>query len=84
MLLLLREDGPRHMAALRALPLDVLQTPSVGAPAAGWGHLGSYLVPPHLPFWLTEELWTDGRLGRAVDGLALRFLQNISLTQPCF
>ena len=75
------EDGPdaavlRGMGLLRSLPLDWWRTPSAGEPAAGWTRCGAHLVPPHAPFWLTQELWADGTLGRVLDAHALRFLSN--------
>ena len=61
---------------LGTLPMDLLATPCAGTPTAGWVHHAACLVPPHVPFWLSQELWTDGTLGKAIDAHALRYLQN--------
>ena len=67
----LRGDG-----LLRDLPIDLLHTHTAGAPCSGWERCAAHLTPPHVPFWLSSELSTDGVLGGALDALALRFLQH--------
>lgn len=71
----------RGMGLLRGLPRGIMRIHTAGKPLAAWDRYGAQLVPPACPFWLTKELQCEGTLGRAIDALALRYLQN-SLPPP--
>ena len=64
----------RRSGLLRDLPLDVLDAQPVGDLDAAWRHCAEHLIQPHLPMWLTRELWADNVLGEALDQLAVQYL----------
>ena len=67
-------DVLRPFGLLRTLPLGLLRSQCAGSPRKGWELCAGAFTPPHVPFWLTSELWEDGTLGRALDALSLRYL----------
>ena len=69
-------DVLRPLGLLRTLPLGLLRSQCAGSPRMGWKLCAGAFTPPHVPFWLTSELWEDGKLGRALDALSLRYLQH--------